>query len=120
MYRSSPPLPGIFCPFHLLPSAHAPPKPDPEESFSMESYIDSSDSEFGRAEAGEAAGDEEGGERSPNPSEGTRGDHPKGTRSVARKRRSASQSAVDRYVLSYLLQSRSFHRLAFLKLFLIF
>ena len=39
VYRSSPPLPGIFCPFHLLPSAHAPPKSDPKESLSMESYI---------------------------------------------------------------------------------
>ena len=120
MYGSSPSLPGIYRPFYLLPSAHAPPKPNLEESYSMESYIDSSDIEFGRAEDGQEAGDDEGGERSPNPSEGTRGDHPKGTRSVAQKRRSASQSAVDRYVLSYLLQSRSFHRLAFLKLFLIF
>ena len=95
VYRSSPPLPGIFRPFHLLPSAHALPKPDPEESLSMESYIDSSDSEFGRAEAGEAAGDEEGGERSPSPSEGTWVDHPKGTRTAARKRRGASQFDID-------------------------
>ena len=95
VYRSSLPLPDIFHPFHLLPSTHAPPKLDPEESFSMESYIDSSDSEFGRAEAGEAAGDEEGGEWSPSPSEGTWVDHPKGTRIAAQKRRGASQFDID-------------------------
>ena len=66
------------------------PKPNPKESYSMENCIDSSDIEFGRAEDGEAAGDDEGGERSPSPSKGTRADHPKGTRSIARKRRSAS------------------------------
>ena len=96
VYRSSPPLPGIFHPFHLLPSAHAPPKPNPEESLSIESYIDSSDSEFGRAVAGQPAGEEEGRERSPNPSGSTQVDHPKGTRTTARKRRGCSQSGVDR------------------------
>ena len=96
MYRSSPPLPGIFRPFHLLPSTHAPPKPNPEESSYMESYIDSSDSEFGRAEAGEAAGEEEGVEQSPSTSEGTRVDHPKGTWTTTRKRRGSSQPGVDR------------------------
>ena len=96
IYRSSPPLPGIFRPFHLLPSAHAPPKPNPKESFSMESYIDSSDIEFGRAEDGETAGDDESGGHSPSPSEGTRVDHPKGTRTAVWKRRGASQSSVDR------------------------
>ena len=94
MYRSSPLLPGIFRPFHLLPSTHAPPKPNPEESFSMESNIDSSDIEFGRAEDGEA--EDESGGHSPSPSEGTRVDHPKGTRTAAWKRRGASQSSVDR------------------------
>ena len=59
------------------------PKPNPKESYSMENCIDSSDIEFGRAEDGEEAGDDEGGERSPSPSKGTREDHPKGTRSVA-------------------------------------
>ena len=101
VYRSSPPLPGIFRPFNLLPSAHTPPKPNPEEYFSMESYIDSSDSEFGCAEAGEAAGEDESGGHSPSPSDGTRVDHPKGTRMTAWKRRGASQSDVDRYVLAY-------------------
>jgi len=96
VYRSSPPLPVIFRPFLLLPSAHAPPKPNLEESLSMESYIDSSGSEFGRAEAREAVGEEEGGERSPSPNENTRMDHPKGTRTTARKRRGSSQFGVDR------------------------
>jgi len=91
VYRSSPPLPGIFCPFHLLPSAHAPPKPNPEEYLSMENYIDSSDSEFGRAEAGGSAGEDESGERSPRPSDSARYDHPKGLNSAARKRRASSQ-----------------------------
>jgi len=86
VYRSSPPLPGIFHPFHLLPSAHAPTKPNPKESFSMESYIDSSDIEFGRAEAGEATGEDETGGQSPSPSESTRVDHPKGPRTIAWKR----------------------------------
>ena len=95
MYRSSPPLPGIFRPFHLLPSAHAPPKPNLEQSSSMESYIDSSDSEFGLAEDGEAAGEDESGEQSPSPSDGARVDHPRGTRTTARKRRGALQSNVD-------------------------
>ena len=84
-------MPGIFYPFHLLPSAHAPPKPNPEESLSMEIYIDSSDSEFDRAEAGEAVGEEESGGRSPSPSEGARADHQKGLRSVVRKRRASSR-----------------------------
>ena len=91
MYRSSPPLPGIFRPFHLLPSTHASPKPEPEESLSMKSYIDSSDSEFGRAEAGGSAGEDESRERSPRPSDSARADHPKGLCSVAWKRRASSQ-----------------------------
>ena len=100
VYGSSPSLPGIYCPFYLLPSAHAPPKPNLEESNSMESYIDSYNSEFGRAEDGEATGDDENGGHSPSPSDGTRVDHPNGTRSVAQKHQSASQSAIDRYVLA--------------------
>jgi hypothetical protein len=85
VYKSSPPLPGIIRPFHLLPSANAPPKQDPKESLSMECYIDSSDSEFGRAEAGE---DESGG-RSPIPSESARVDHPKGAQTTTQKCRAS-------------------------------
>ena len=62
----------------------------------MQSYIDSSDSEFDRAEAGEAAGDGENGGYSPSPSEDTRVDNPKGSRTTTRKHRGASQSGVDR------------------------
>jgi len=62
----------------------------------MESYIDSSDSEFGRAEARGSAGKEESRERSPSPSEGARADHPKGLRSAARKRRASSQPGETR------------------------
>jgi hypothetical protein len=87
VYRGSPPLPGIFRPFHLLPSTHAPPKLDPEEFLSIESYIDSFDSEFGRAEAGEATGEDETGGQSPSLSKSTRVDHPKGARMTAWKRR---------------------------------
>ena len=62
----------------------------------MENYIDSSDSEFGRAEDGEATGEDESGGHSPSPSYGTRVDYPKGTRIAAWKRRGASQSSADR------------------------
>ena len=96
VYRSSPSLPGIFRPSHLLASAHAPPKPDPEESLSMESYIDSSNSEFGRAEAGGSAGEEDSRERSPSLSDGARADHPKGLHLAARKRRASSQPGKTR------------------------
>ena len=96
MYRSSPLLPGIFRPFHLLPSTHAPPKPNPEESLSMENYIDSSDSEFGRAEDGEATGEDESGGHSPSPSDGTQVNHPKGTQTTLWKHQGASQSGIDR------------------------
>ena len=96
MYRSSPALTGIYRPFHLLPSAHAPPKPNPEESLSMESYIDSSDSELGHAEAGEAAGEDESGGHSPSPSDGTQVNHPKGTQTTLWKHQGASQSGIDR------------------------
>ena len=42
------------------------------------------------------AEDDEGGERSPSPSGGTRVDHPKGARSVARKRPSFARPVSDR------------------------
>ena len=52
--------------------------------------------EFGCAEDDEAAGDDEGGERSPSPSAGARLKHPKGARSVARKRSNSAQLTIDR------------------------
>ena len=116
VYRSSPPLPGIYLPFFLLPSAHVPPLPDSEDSSGIEGI--GSDDESGHAEAGEAAGEDESGGHSPSPSDGTRVDHPKGTRTTARKRRGASQSGVDRYVLAYVAIEyfSEFHRIALLKL----
>ena len=54
VYRSSPPLPGIFCPSHLVPSTHAQPLLDSEDSLEVEGF--SSDNETDNAEAGEAAG----------------------------------------------------------------
>ena len=63
VYRSSPPLPGIYCPFFLLPSAHAPPLPDSEDTSGIEGF--DSDDESDNAEAGEAAGEEESRGQSP-------------------------------------------------------
>ena len=92
--QKQPSIARHFSSFSPLPSAHAPPKPNPEESFSMESNIDSSDIEFGRAEDGEA--EDESGGHSPSPSYGTRVDYPKGMRIAVWKRRGASQSSADR------------------------
>ena len=50
MYRSSPPLPGIFRPSHLVPSAHAQPLLDSEDSSEIEGF--SSDDKTDNAEAG--------------------------------------------------------------------
>ena len=59
VYRSSPPLLGIYRPFFLLPSAHAPPLLDFEDS--SRTGGSNSDDESGNAETKEAAGEEEGG-----------------------------------------------------------
>ena len=48
VYRSSPPLPGIFRPSHLVPSAHAEPLPGFEDSSEIEGF--SSDDETTDAE----------------------------------------------------------------------
>ena len=93
VYRSSPPLPGIFHPSNLVRSAHAEPFPGSEDSSEIEGF--SSDDETADAEAGEIAGDD-GKEHSASPSEDTQSGHPKGTRSVVRKRRSSSQTTNDR------------------------
>ena len=97
VYRSSPPLLGIFHPSYLVPSAHAEPLPGFEDSSEIEGF--SSDNETADAEAGETAGDD-GREHSASPSEDTQSGHPKGTRSVTRKRRSSSQTTNDRLVAS--------------------
>ena len=57
VYRSSPPLPGIFRPSHLLPSAYNPFVPDSEDSSEFESF--SSDNKVASAEAAESARDED-------------------------------------------------------------
>ena len=93
VYRSSPPLPGIFRPSHLLPSAYNPFVPDSEDSSEIEGF--SSDSETDNAEAGEAARDDGRG-CSASPSEDTQAGHLKGTRSVARKCHSSSQATSDK------------------------
>ena len=99
VYRSSPPLPGIFRPSHLLPSAYNPFVPDSKDSSEFESF--SSDNKAASAEAAESARDED---RTDNPSrsEGTCADHPTSTRSAARKRSSSSQTADNRHVASQL------------------
>ena len=56
VYRSSPLLPGIFRPSYLVPSAHAKPLPDSEDSSEIEGF--SSDDGTTDAEAGESAGDD--------------------------------------------------------------
>ena len=99
VYRSSPPLLGIFRPSHLLPSAYNPFVPDSEDSSEFESF--SSDNEAASAEAVELARDED---RTDNASrsEGTCADQPARTRSAARKQNSSSQTADNRYVASRL------------------
>ena len=87
VYRSSPPLPGIFRPSHLLPSAYNPFIPDYEDSSEFESF--SSDNEAANAEAAESARDEDR-TNSPSRSEGACADHPASTRSAVRKRSSSS------------------------------
>ena len=67
VYRSSPPLPGIYRLFFLLPSAHEPPLPDSEDTSRIEGF--DSDDESDNAEAGEAAGEEE--SRGQSPSQAT-------------------------------------------------
>ena len=99
VYRSSPPLPGIFCPSHLLPSAYNPFVPDSEDSSEFESL--SADNEAASAEAAESARDEDRVD-SPSRSEATCADHPTSTRSAVRKRSSSSQTADNRYVASRL------------------
>ena len=99
VYRSSPPLPSIFCPSHLLPSAYNPFVPDSENSSEFESF--SSDNEAANAEAAESARDEARA-NSPSRSEGTCTDHSASTHSAARKQSRSSQTADNKYVASRL------------------
>ena len=93
VYRSSPPLPGIFRPSHLIPSAYAKLVPDSEDSSEIEGF--SSDDETENAEAAESGGDDDRTD-SPNWSEDTRSGHPTGTHSTVRKRSSSSQTTSNR------------------------
>ena len=93
VYRSSPPLPGIFCPSHLIPSAYAKLVPDSEDSSEIEGF--SSDDEADNAKAGKAAGDD-GREHSRSPSGDAQAKQAKGARSVVRKRHSSAQSTSNR------------------------
>ena len=93
VYRSSPPLPGIFRPSYLVPSAHAEPLPDSEDSSEIEGF--SSDDETTNAEPAESAGDDDRA-HSPSRSEDTHAGHPTSTRSTVRKRQSSSQTSSDR------------------------
>ena len=93
VYRSNPPLPGIFRPSHLVPSAYNKLVPDFEDSSEIKGF--SSDDETTNAEATESARDDD---RAHNPSqsEDTHAGHPRSTRSTVRKRSSSSQTTSDR------------------------
>jgi len=93
VYRSSPPLPSIFCPSYLVPSANAEPLPDSEDSLEIEGF--SSDDETTNAEPAESAGDDDRA-HSPSRSEDTHAGHPRSTRSTVRKRSSSSHTTSNR------------------------
>ena len=93
VYRSSPPLPGIFHPSYLVLSAHAELLPGSKDSSEIEGF--SSDDETTDAKARESAGDD-GRAHSASPSEDTHDGHPKGTRSIVWKRSSSSQATSNR------------------------
>ena len=93
VYRSSPPLPGIFRPSYLVSSAHAEPLPDSKDSLEIEGF--SSGDETTDAEVGESAGDDDRA-HSPNRSKDSRAGCPTGTCSTMRKRSSSSQTTSNR------------------------
>ena len=93
VYRSNPPLPGIFRPSHLAPSAYNQFVPDSEDSSEIEGF--SSDDETTNAEPAESAGDDDRA-HSPSRSEDTRAGHPTSTHSTVRKRSSSSHTTSDR------------------------
>ena len=93
VYRSSPPLPGIFHPSHFVPSAHAKLLPNSEDSSEIKGF--NFDDENADAEAVESAMDDDRA-HSPSRSEDTRAGHPMSTRSTVRKRSSFSQTTSNR------------------------
>ena len=96
---SSPPLPGIFHPSHLVPSAYNQFVPDSEDSSEIEGF--SSDDEAANAEAAELARDEDRA-NSQSRSGGTHAGHPTSTRSAARNRSGSPQTTNNKYVASRL------------------
>ena len=93
VYRSSPPLPGIFRQSHLVPSAYAKLVLDSVDSSEIEGF--SSDDETANAEPAESAGDDDRA-HSPSRSEDTHAGHLTSTRSTVRKRSSSSQTTGNR------------------------
>jgi len=93
VYRSNPPLPGIFRPSHLVSSAYNKLVADSEDSSEIEGF--SSDDETTNAEAAESAGDDDRA-HSPSRSEDTHAGHPRSTRSTVRKRSSSSHTTSNR------------------------
>ena len=93
VYRSNPPLPGIFRPSHLVSSAYNKLVPNSEDSSEIEGF--SSDDETTNAEAAESAGDDDRA-HSPSRSEDTHAGHPRSTRSTVRKRSSSSHTTSNR------------------------
>ena len=93
VYRSNPPLPGIFRLSHLVPSAYNKLVPNSEDSSEIEGF--SSDDETTNAEPAESAGDDDRA-HSPSRSENTHAGHPSSTRSTVRKRSSSSQTTSNR------------------------
>ena len=81
VYRSSPPLLGIFRPSHLVLSAYDKLVPDSEDFSEVEGF--SSDDETANAEAAESAGDDDRA-HSPIRSEHTHAGHPTSTGSTVR------------------------------------
>ena len=82
VYRSNPPLPGIFRLSHLVPSAYNKLVPNSEDSSEIEGF--SSDDETANAEAAESIGDDNRA-HSPSRSEDTHADHRTSTHSTVGK-----------------------------------
>ena len=93
VYRSSPPLPGIFRPSHLVPSAHAKLLPDSEDSSEIKGF--SFEDEITDVEAGESTMNDDRA-HSPSRGEDTCAGHPTSTRSTVRKQSSSSQTTSNR------------------------
>ena len=99
VYRSNPPLPGIFRLSHLVPSAYNKLVPNSEDSSEIEGF--SSDDETTNAEAAESAGDDDRA-HSPSRGGGTHAGHPTSSHSAARKRSGSPQTTINKYVASRL------------------